>query len=188
MEQDQSKIKKRIKIKKSQKPLVVSNRKPFNVSEKKKNSKPLVRDPRFSEFSGTFNPNFFKKAYKFLYDSREEEKKLIEKKLKSKNLKEEEKIELKKKYNNYKSADVLLNKKEEERKLKSQLIKEEKQNILTKNKKPFYYSDRKIKKMVEEKFLNNKSIKKVIKKEKRVLQKEKKKNMIPERRYFENRD
>ncbi|SBT70206.1 rRNA biogenesis protein RRP36, putative [Plasmodium malariae] len=174
------------KIKKSQRPLVVSNRKPFNVIHKKHTPKPSVRDPRFSDFSGSFNPNFFRNAYKFLYESREEEKKLIEKKLKSKNLTEDEKSELKKKYNNYKSTDVLLKKKEEERKLKSLLIKQEKENILNKKKKPFYYSDRKIKKIVEEKMANNRSIQKVIRKERKILQKERKTNSIPERRYVEN--
>ncbi|CDO62192.1 conserved protein, unknown function [Plasmodium reichenowi] len=174
---------KNTKIKKSKKPLVVSNRKPFNVFEKKKKSaKPLVRDPRFSDFSGSFNANFFRKAYKFLYDSREQEKKIIEKKLKSKNITQEEKDELKKKYNDYKSTDILLKKKEEERKLKAELVKQEKQNILTKNKKPYYYSDRKIKKIVQEKLSSNKSLKKVIKKEKKTLQKERKRNIIPTRR------
>ncbi|CAD49055.2 hypothetical protein PFAG_06020 [Plasmodium falciparum Santa Lucia] len=173
---------KNTKIKKSKKPLVVSNRKPFNVFEKKKSAKPLVRDPRFSDFSGSFNANFFRNAYKFLYDSREQEKKIIEKKLKSKNITQEEKDELKKKYNDYKSTDILLKKKEEERKLKAELVKQEKQNILTKNKKPYYYSDRKIKKIVQEKLSSNKSLKKVIKKEKKTLQKERKRNIIPTRR------
>ncbi|SBS80024.1 conserved protein, unknown function [Plasmodium ovale curtisi] len=185
MEEQNQKKNKEKKIKKSQKPLVVSNRKPFNIFEKKKTTKPAVRDPRFSDFSGSFNPNFFRNAYKFLYESREEEKQQVAKKLKSKNITEYEKSELKKKFNNYKNCDVLLKKKEEERKLKSELVKQEKNNILNKNKKPYYFSNRKIKKMVEEKMSNNKAIKKVTKKEKKVLQKERKKNMIPERRYVD---
>ncbi|CAD2084468.1 rRNA biogenesis protein RRP36, putative [Plasmodium vinckei brucechwatti] len=186
MEEEPQKKNKKQKIKKSQKPMTVSNRKPFNVFDKNnKTAKPLVRDPRFSNLSGSFNPNFFRNAYKFLYDTREHEKEAIETKLKSKNLDPEEKNKLKNAYSNYKNTDAILKKKEEERKLKSQLVKQEKENILNKNKTPYYYSDRKIKKMIQEKGENKIGMKKIIKKEKKVLQKERRNNMIPERRYVD---
>ncbi|KJP85347.1 hypothetical protein AK88_05008 [Plasmodium fragile] len=174
--------KKEKKIKKGQRPMVVSNRKPFNIFEKKKTAKPIVRDPRFSNLSGTLNPSFFKKAYKFLYDKREEEKEIIEQKLKGKKLTHEERQELKNKLNTYKETERMLQRKEEERKLKQELVTEEKKNILHKNKQPFYYSQRKIRKMVNEQMANKGSIKKAVKKEKKVVQRERKRNMIPERR------
>ncbi|CDU16067.1 hypothetical protein YYC_02315 [Plasmodium yoelii 17X] len=186
MEEESQKKNKKHKIKKSQKPITVSNRKPFNIFDKNnKTQKPLVRDPRFSNLSGSFNPNFFRNAYKFLYDTREHEKEEIEKKLKNKNLNQEEKNKLKNAYSNYKNTDAILKKKEDERKLKSQLVKQEKENILKKNKTPYYYSNRTIKKMVQEKGEEKIGVKKIIKKEKKILQKERKHNMIPQRRYVD---
>lgn len=88
-------------------------------------------------------------------------------------------------YSNYKNTDAILKKKEDERKLKSQLVKQEKENILKKNKTPYYYSDRTIKKMAQEKGDNKIDVKKIIKKEKKMLQKERKNNMIPQRRYVD---
>ncbi|EUD64733.1 hypothetical protein C922_04877 [Plasmodium inui San Antonio 1] len=170
------------KIKKGQRPMVVSNRKPFNIFEKKKTAKPIVRDPRFSNLSGTLNPTFFKKAYKFLFDKRQEEKGIIEQKLKGKKLTQEERQELKKKLSTYKDTERMLQRKEEERKLKQELVTQEKENILRKNKQPFYYSQRRIRKMVNEQMANKGSIKKAVKKEKKVVQRERKRNMIPERR------
>lgn len=176
--------KKKIKIKKNQKPTVVSNRKPFKPSiEQHKQSKPRVRDPRFSALSGELNPHFFRTAYKFLFDSCEIEKDQIEEKLRSKQLSNEERDKLKKEYAHLKNIYVTLKKKEEARKIKSELVKEEKQNILGKNKKPYYFSDQKIKKIVDEQFANKRTVKQKVRVEANILHKEKVQGKIPRRRY-----
>ena len=43
--------------------------------------KPAVRDPRFGERSGKYNPTMFKKAYGFIDEMKEKEKKMAEKEL-----------------------------------------------------------------------------------------------------------
>lgn len=52
------------------------------VRERRQGPKIVRRDPRFEEASGTFNEREFRKAYKFLDDVREKEKKIITKKMK----------------------------------------------------------------------------------------------------------
>ena len=43
--------------------------------------KPAARDPRFGERSGKYNPTMFKKAYGFIDEMKEKEKKMAEKEL-----------------------------------------------------------------------------------------------------------
>lgn len=175
-------------------PLEVTSRAPVSIPTTPLLKKPKSRDPRFSDLSGTLNPDSFAKAYSFCDDLLTEEKKELTRALRSKRLQSsvEEKDSLKRKLDQINAIEERRKRVTAERNLRSRLKKEEKQRVIETGKMPFVYSKGKVKRMLQEdKFeklkKENKLTKHLVRKRKKQASKEE--SIVPlQRRYYKEED
>lgn len=86
--------KKKFQRENKNRPMEISSKKPVS---RRRNvipvPKKIIRDPRFDNLSGEYNEQFFKKAYSFIDDVKEKEKRILKKRLKkAKDPEKQEKI------------------------------------------------------------------------------------------------
>lgn len=172
---------------KSSAPWKVSNSSPYlpptnntffgNNSNGMARSKPVARDPRFSDLSGKLNVELFRKSYEFIDNLRDKEESALRQFIQKYNGKSKNKTtyldqfgeitleDAKKLLSKYKSQNIAIQNKREFAKLKQELKQKERLKLAISNKRTFYYSDAKIKKILKEKRDKEISINKIAKME-----------------------